>query len=118
MAPAWQRLISLNSNAGPFVDIYGVIYSRQIEAMEDESVTTQGVQVKSQMDNFATVNTFSFASEPIYIPNIHRMSEKGALISFPAQGQAGAFNYVPSPKIMSAQSNGSQGTLLRVIENA
>ena len=113
-----QRLIPLNGNGGAYVAIYCISWCRQVEAMEDEGSMAQGIQVQTLLDNFATTNTFSFGSQPIDIPNIHRHSEGGALIGFPAQGQSSAFNYEAAPLIMNARSNTVTSTTLRFAENA
>lgn len=85
--------------------------------MEDETGATQGLQVKSRLDNFATVNTFSFSSEPLTIPNILRYPAGGPLLGMNAQGTAGAFNFRAADKLVSARSNGGSGTTLRFVEN-
>lgn len=111
------RLISLNSEAGAFVAIAATGPTRQIEMMEDESVTTQGLQVQSILDNFATTHVLSFGSEPVLIPNIERYPNSGALLGMNAQNSAGAFNYRAADTLVMARSNGASGTTLRFIEN-
>lgn len=111
-----QRLIALNGTGGAFVNIAATVSVRLIEAKEDEGGSTEGIQVMSSMDNFATINTFSFASEPISIPDPLAYPLKGRLIGMPAQGQAGAFNAIPATTILSARSDAAAGTTLRVAE--
>jgi hypothetical protein len=111
------RQIALNNNAGAFIDILATGPTRQVEMMEDEAAATQGLQVKSLLDNFVTVNTFTFPSEPLTIPNILRYPAGGPLIGMNAQGVAGNFNFRAADKLVSARSNGGAGTTLRFIEN-
>ena len=111
-----QRLIALNSTAGPLVNIVATVAARLIEAKEDEAVNVQGIQVKSQLDNFARLNTFAFGSEPIMIPDPLAYPLKGRLMGIPAQGQAGAFNAIAATTLLSAQSDGVAGTTLRFAE--
>jgi hypothetical protein len=113
-----QRLISLNSNVGAFVDILATIPVTRWEAMEDEAAAVQGIQVKSKADAFATTNVFSFGSQPIKSPSDAAViGRPGAIIGIPAQGQSGAFNARAADKILSARSNGAAGTTLRFIES-
>jgi len=110
------RQIALNNNAGAFVDILATVFPSRYEAMEDEASATQGLQVESPLDNFATVNTFSFGSEPLQIPNYATYDHFRKLWGMPAQGSAGAFNYRAADRILSARSNGASGTTIRFIE--
>ena len=111
------RQISLNSNAGAFVDILATLPATRYEAMEDEAGATQGIQVKSPLDNFATTNVFSFGSEPIKIPSDAAVNSRpGRVWGAPAQGQSGAFNFRSADKLLSARSNGGSATTLRFIE--
>lgn len=112
------RQIALNNNAGAFVDILASIAPTLLEMMEDESVATQGIQVKTLLDNFATTNVFSFNSEPVTIPNqYHSAARVGKLLGLPAQNTVGGFNYTAATKLVSARSNGAAGTTLRFTEN-
>ena len=113
-----QRLISLNGTGGAFVNIYCISFCQQVEMMEDEASTPQGLQIESLIDNFATLNTFGAGDEPLYIPNIHRHSEGGALLGFPAQGLSSAFNYQAAPLVVMARSASATATVLRFTENA
>jgi hypothetical protein len=111
------RLIALNNSAGFFTDVLATGPTRQVELFEDEAGgATQGLQVKSLLDNFATVNTFTFGSEPLTIPNILRYPAGGRLLGMNAQGVAGNFNFRAADKLVSARSNGAAGTSLRVTE--
>lgn len=110
------RQISLNASSGAFVDILATGPTRSIEAMEDEANGTAGIQVKSLMDNFATINTFSFGSEPVQVANISRYPDSGSLLGLNAQNTSEAFNYTAATKLISARSNGA-ATVLRFIEN-
>jgi hypothetical protein len=111
------RQIALNGNAGAFVNVVAVGGTRAIEFTEDEAAVTTGLQVQSLEDGFLTTNTFSFASEPLQIPNIGRYPNGGPLLGIPAQGQAGAFNFRAADKLISVRSNAVGGTTLRFIEN-
>lgn len=111
------RQISLNANNGLFVDILATLPATRYEAMEDEAAATQGIQVKTPLDNFATTNVFSFASEPVKVPSdAAAIGRPGKIWGLPAQGQAGAFNFRAADKLMSALSDGAAGTVLRFIE--
>lgn len=110
------RQIALLNNVSAF-DILATGPTRQVELFEDEGGATQGLQVKSLLDNFVTTNTFTFGSEPLTIPNILRYPRKGPLIGMNAQGTAGAFNFRAADKLVSVRSNGGAGTTLRVVEN-
>jgi hypothetical protein len=98
------------------VNILATLPTRNIEAKEDEALSTEGLQVRSYVDNFATLNTYSFASEPLLLPDPEAYPLKGRLVGWPVQGQAGAFNYIAAPTLMQAQSDGASGTVLRFIE--
>jgi hypothetical protein len=111
------RQIALSSSGGAFVTVVAAGVPRSIEFMEDEANSTQGLQVTSLEDNFATINTFSFGSEPLQIPNVGRYPMNGPLLGMPAQGQAGAFNFRAADTLITARSNGGAGTTLRFIEN-
>lgn len=113
------RLIALNGSAGAFVDVLASGATRGIEFMEDEAGATQGIQVKTFVDNFATTSVFSFGSEPIQIPNFHKVGDRGPLLGLPEQNKANgvaAPNYRAADKLISAKSNGAAGTTLRFIE--
>jgi hypothetical protein len=107
----------LNGNAGAFVNVLAVGVPRSIEFMEDEAVAPTGVQIQSMEDNFVTTNVFSFASQPLQIPNISRYPTSGPLLGMAAQGVSGAFNFRAADKLISARGNGAGGTTLRFIEN-
>lgn len=111
------RLISLNNNAGAFVSISATGPTRQLSLMEDESVSTQGLQVQTVLDNFANTYVFSFPSEPILIPDTERYPMYGPILGLNAQGVAGAFNFRAADTLVKARSNGNAGTTLRFIEN-
>jgi hypothetical protein len=111
------RQISLNGNAGAFVNILATIPTRSIELMEDEATAPQGLQVQGPLDGFATTNVFSFGSEPIQIPNMLRYPSAGPSLGFPVQGVSGAWNFRAADKLVSARSNGAAATTLRFIEN-
>jgi hypothetical protein len=111
------RLIALNNNAGAFTDILATGPTRQVSMMEDEAAATQGLQVKSLLDNFVTVNTFTFGSEPLTIPDTERYPNSGPILGLNAQGVTGSFNFRAADKLVSARSNGGAGTTLRFIEN-
>lgn len=110
------RQIALNNNAGAFVNILATLNTSRFEAMEDEGSATQGIQVQSLMDNFATTNVFSFGSQPIQVPNYTAWDHFRKLLGLTAQGVSGAFNFVAATKLLSARSNGAAGTTLRFIE--
>jgi hypothetical protein len=110
------RLIALNANNGAFVNIVASQSTRSYEAKEDEAGSTQGLQVQTPLDNFATTNVFSFPSEPLQVPNFLTWPLKGRLFGLNAQGQAGAFNFRAADKLLVARSNGAAGTTLRFIE--
>lgn len=107
------RQIALNNNAGAFVDILATIPVSRFEAMEDEGTATQGIQVKSLLDNFATTNTFTFGSEPIQVPNFATWDHFRKLLGVPANFNPFATS---ATKLLSARSNGAAGTTLRFIE--
>lgn len=112
-----QRQIALNGSAGAFVDILATVPVTRYEALEDEGGATQGIQVKTPLDNFSTTNVFSFGSQPIQLPNFEGTAGRvGKLLGMPAQGVVGAFNARAADKILSARSNGGAGTTLRFIE--
>lgn len=111
------RQISLNASNGAFVNILATLPATRYEAMEDEAGNTQGIQVQTPLDNFVSTNTFSFGSEPVKIPSDAAViGRPGRVWGFPAQGQAGAFNFRAADTLMSARSNGAAGTTLRFIE--
>ena len=114
---AYLRQIALNGTGGAFVNILAATFTRSIEMQEDEAGAVQGLEIYSLEDNFLTLNTFSFDSEPLQIPNIHRMGDRGALLGMPAQGAVGAFNYRAADKLVSARSATATATVLRFIEN-
>lgn len=111
------RQIALNNNVGAFINVLASVACRSIEFMEDEAAATQGLQVQSLLDAFATTNVFSFSSEPLTIPNILRYPKAGPLLGLPAQNSTGAFNFTAATRLISARSNGGAGTTLRFIEN-
>jgi hypothetical protein len=111
------RQVVLNSNAGAFVDILAAGAPRSIEFMEDEAGTTQGIQVKTLEDAFATTNVLSFGSQPGEVPSNTRYPNRGPLLGLCAQGVVGAFNRINATKLISVRSNGASGTTLRFIEN-
>ena len=112
------RQIALGNNAAAFTDVLATGPTRLVELFEDEAGgVTQGLQVKSFLDNFATVNTFTFGSEPLTIPNILRYPRKGPLVGMNAQGTAGAVNFRAADKLVSVRSNGAAGTVLRFVED-
>lgn len=111
------RQIAINNNAGAFVDVLASIPCRAVEFIEDEASATQGLQVKSVLDGFATTNVFSFGSEPLTIPNIQRYPGMGPLVGVPAQNGVGNFNSVAATKIISVRTNGAAGAVLRFIED-
>jgi hypothetical protein len=111
------RLIALLNNASVFTDILATGPTRQVELFEDEAAATQGLQVKSFLDNFVSTNIFTFGSEPLTIPNILRYPAGGPLVGMNAQGVAGAFNFRAADKLVSARSNGAAGTILRFTQN-
>jgi hypothetical protein len=111
------RLISLNNNAGAFVSIAATGPTRQLSMMEDESVTTQGLQVQTILDNFAATYVFSFGSEPVLIPDTERYPNSGPVLGLNVQGVSGAFNFRAADTLVKARSNGGSGTTLRFIEN-
>lgn len=110
------RQISLNANNGAFVDVLATINVAKLEIMEDEAGATQGVQIKSMLDNFVTTNVLSFGSEPALIPHPSHYPLKGRLLGMPAQGTTGAFNAIAATKLVSLRSNGGAATTVRVIE--
>lgn len=113
------RQISLNASGGAFVTIAGASTSAYVEAMEDEATSTQGLQVYSYEDGFQTLNTFSFGSEPIMLPQVHRSAAadaRGQIICMPAQNSVGSWNYIPAIAYLKATSDGASGTVLRVTE--
>jgi hypothetical protein len=110
------RQINLNSNAGAFVDILATLPVRKFDFMEDESGATQGLQVKSLLDKFATTNVFSFNDEPLAIPDAQRYPALGPILGMNSMGQAGAFNFRAADKLISVRSNGAAGTILRFTE--
>jgi hypothetical protein len=110
------RQIVLNGNAGAFVNILATLNTSKFDAMEDEAGSTQGIQTLSLMDNFVTTNTFSFASEPVQVPNYTAWDHFRKLLGMPAQNQVGAFNARAADKLLSARSNGGSGTTLRFTE--
>ncbi|SRR5579871_6501101 len=110
------RLIVLNANNGALVNVLATIAVSRYEAMEDESVAVQGLQVQTPVDSFAGTYTFSFGSEPIQVPSFEAWDHFRKLLGLPAQGVSGAFNYRAADKILSARSNGASGTTLRLIE--
>src|ERR1700689_2499134 len=88
------RLIALNGSGGAVVAIYATGPTRGIEVMEDEGGTgPQGVQFFCFVDNFVSLNTVSFGSEPIEIPNFHKVGDRGPLVGMNAQNTVGAPNY-------------------------
>ncbi len=111
------RQIAVNSNAGAFTDILATGPTRSIEMMEDEANATEGLQVKSLLDSFATVNTFSFNDEPLTIPNVQRYPNSGPLLGMNAQNTSGAFNYRAADRLVSVRANGAAAATLRFIEN-
>ena len=111
------RQIALNPTGGALVDIAGASWTRYVELMEDEAQTPTGIALKFFIDNFATLNTYSFGSEPVMIPSVQRSTVGGGqIIGFPAQGSVGAFNYIAARVYAKAVSAGS-ATVLRVVED-
>lgn len=110
-----MRDIAINANGGAYTDIFATISCTRIEFVEDEATPPQGLQFKAFTDGFTNVQTVSPGSEPVQLPNMHWKSERGPLIGLPAQGQVGAFNYVPATKLLSVVS-AAGATTLRVIE--
>lgn len=111
------RQISLNADNGAFVSILATGPCRQIEMMEDEASSTEGLEIQSFLDGFVTTNTFSFGSEPLMLPNIFRYPDSGPIIGMNAQNTSGTFNYRAADTLVKARSNGGSGTTLRFIEN-
>lgn len=111
------RLISLNASSGAFVSITATGPTRQCSMMEDESVTTQGLQVQTLLDNFANTYTFSFGSEPIQIPDNVRYPIVGPILGMNVQNGSGNWNSRPADTLVKARSNGASTTTLRFIEN-
>lgn len=111
------RQITLNGNAGAFIDVLASVACRTIEFQEDEAAATVGLQVKSLLDGFVTTNVFSFGSEPLQIPNVARYPKMGPLLGLPAQNGTGNFNSIAATKLISARSNAAGGTVLRFIES-
>lgn len=108
------RQVAVNNNAGTFTDILASIPCSRMELMEDEGAATQGLQVKSLLDNFATTNVFSFGSEPVVIESIPTITNGSRpKIGYPAQ--PGLLN-LTATKIASVRSNGAAGTTVRVVE--
>lgn len=111
------RQIALNGNAGAFVDILATVAVTRWEAMEDEAAATTGLQVKTQLDAFATTNTFTFGSEPIMSRAFNKDAGRpGTILGLPAQNSAGAFNFRAADKLASMRSNAAGGTTVRFIE--
>ena len=110
------RQIPLNANTGAFVAILATGSCTGFEFMEDEASATQGLQVKTLEDNFATINTLSFGSEPGTVPNFHKYGIRGQLLGLPAQGDSGAFNYREADTLLIARSASATPTVLRFIE--
>jgi hypothetical protein len=111
-----ERLIALNGNAGAFVTIAATGPTRGIEFMEDEGTAPQGIQFSSFVDNFVALNTVSFGSEPIQIPNFHRVGDRGPLLGMNAQNTVGTPNYRAADNLIKARSNTATATTLRFIE--
>src|SRR6185312_10131571 len=115
-----ERQIPVNNNAGAFTDIFASIPCRRAELMEDEGGTTQGLQAKSLLDNFATTETFSFGSEPLILGNtVANQDNAGPVLGMPEQNAANgstAFNHRAADKLFSVRSNGASGTTVRVLE--
>jgi hypothetical protein len=112
-----SRLISLNGNAGAFVDILATLPVTRVRMREDDAAAATGVQIKSLMDAFATTNVYAATSEPIEIPPTQAVSgRRGAVLGFSAQGQAGAFNFRAADKLVSARGNAAGVTTLRFEE--
>lgn len=111
------RLVPLPGNASAFVDLLATSAPTRWSGMEDEAAATTGLQVKGSLDNFATINTFSFGSEPVMSRDFTKDSGRiGTLLGLPAQGLAGAFNARAADKLASMRSNGAGGTTVRFIE--
>lgn len=114
-----ERLIALNGNAGAMVAIYATGPTRGIEFMEDEGAAPQGLQFSSFVDKFVSLNTVSFGSEPIEIPNFHKVGDRGPLLGMNAQNAAngtGAPNYRAADELVTARSDTATATTLRFIE--
>lgn len=112
----YLRQIVLNAQGGAFVNILATLNTSKFDGMEDEAATTQGLQCYSLMDNFVTLNTFSFGSEPIQVPSYTAWDHFRKLLGLPAQNSVGAFNYRAADKLLSATSDGASGTTLRFTE--
>lgn len=114
-----ERLIALNGNGGAFVTIAATGPTRGIEFMEDEGTAPQGIQFSSYVDGFVALNTVSFGTEPIEIPNFHKVGDRGPLIGMNEQNLANgvnAPNYRAADNLIKARSNTATATTLRFIE--
>lgn len=113
------RLIALNGSGGARVTIAATGPTRGIEFMEDEATAPQGLSFLTFVDGFVAVNVVSFGSEPIQIPNFHRIGDRGPLLGMNAQNAAngtGAPNYRAADNLVQARSNTATVTTLRFIE--
>lgn len=114
-----ERLIALNGSGGAFVDILATGATRGIEFMEDEGTNPQGIQFTSFVDKFVALNTVTFGSEPIQIPNFHKVGDRGPLLGMGEQNKANgvnAPNYRAADKLISARSSTVNGTTIRFVE--
>lgn len=114
-----EQFIAVNGNGGLFVDVLATGPTRGIEFMEDEATAPQGIQFKSFVDGFVILNTVTFGSEPIQIPNFSKVRDRGPLIGIGEQNKAngvGAPNYRAADKLISVRSNSVTATKLRFIE--
>lgn len=113
------RQIAVNGSGGAFVDIYATVPCRSFEFIEDEGAATQGIDAKLCIDNFATTNRYSFATQQAghgEVPNFHKVGLEGRILGLPEQGVNGAFNYRAADKLMSVRSATATATTLRFIE--
>lgn len=114
-----ERLIALNGAGGAFVTIAATGPTRGLEFMEDEGGVPQGIQFSSFVDGFVALNTVSFGTEPIQIPNFHKVSDRGPLLGMNAQNVANgtsAPNYRAADNLIIVRSDTATPTTLRFIE--
>lgn len=112
-----SRLISLNGNAGAFVDILATIPVTRLRMQEDDAAARTGVSLQTFMDKFVTTNNYAATAQPIELPSAAAVSaRRGALIGVPAQGVSGAFNFRAADKLVSARGLAAGVTTLRFEE--
>lgn len=118
------RLITVNGNAGLYVDVLASINSRRVEVVEDEGNgnNPQGLSYKQLNDStvaaggFTDVFTLSPGVEPIVLGNsVPQGGGFGATVGFPANTDSHG-NAIAATKLLSLLSMTAAGTVVRVTE--